>query len=142
MKGLSEAYRKVALTAHVADVHRPLAAGSSVGKHNLIVLDENGGVLGTKEPQATIGYSKCLRKKRKRKASKAKVGTFLRRYTKKEAYTFSVNGRRSRGALLRGHLRCKTHWLFHPRSAKAAGARQRRNGSSRQQWQNGRSCAV
>ena len=142
VKGLSEAYRKVALTAHVADVHRPLVAGSSVGKHNRLCGTRTEEFSCTREPQATIGYSRCLRKKRKRKTSKVEVGTFSRRYTKKEVYTFSVNGRRNRGALLRGHRRCKTHWLFHPRSAKPAGARQCRNWSSRQQWQNGRSCAV
>ena len=58
VKGLNEAYRKAAVTAHVADVHRPLAAGSSVSKRSLIVLDEKGGMLVHKH---TPAYNRILK---------------------------------------------------------------------------------
>ena len=74
VKGLNEAYRKVALTAHVADVHRPLAAGSSVGKHNLIVLDENGGVLVHK---GTSSYNRLLKVLEEEKDKHGRSGDFF-----------------------------------------------------------------
>ena len=77
VKGLSEAYRKVALTAHVADVHRPLAAGSSVGKHNLIVLDENGGVLVHKGTPSYNRLLKVLEQEKEKENKQGRSGDFF-----------------------------------------------------------------
>ena len=77
VKGLNEAYRKVALTAHVADVHRPLAAGSSVGKHNLIVLDENGGVLVHKGTSSYNRLLKVLEEEKEKENKHGRSGDFF-----------------------------------------------------------------
>ena len=77
VKGLSEAYRKVALTAHVADVHRPLAAGSNVRKYNLIILDANGGVLVYKGTPSYNRLLKVLEEKKEKENKQGRSGDFF-----------------------------------------------------------------
>ena len=77
MKGLSEAFKKVAVTAHVADVHRPLAAGSSISKHNLIALDENGGMLVHNNTPAYDRLRKVLEEEQLKEEKKGKGGEYF-----------------------------------------------------------------
>ena len=77
LKGLNESYRKVAVTAHVADVHRPLAAGSSVAKHSLIVLDEDGGVMVHKNTPAYDRLRKVLEEEKEKEEKKGRSGEYF-----------------------------------------------------------------
>ena len=77
VKGLNEEYRKVAVTAHVADVHRPLAAGSSVSKRSLIMLDEKGGVLVHKDTPAYNRILKVLEEEKEKEEKKGKKGEYF-----------------------------------------------------------------
>ena len=77
VKGLNEEYRKVAVTAHVADVHRPRAAGSSVSKRSLIMLDEKGGVLVHKDTPAYNRILKVLEEEKEKEEKKGKKGEYF-----------------------------------------------------------------